>query len=66
MESLQEKAANLEHQLRQPQFPVMDGARLKKHVDLVNPKVKNIVDESLELKKAVADMENKILLGESM
>ena len=44
----------------------MDGARLKKHVDLVNPKVKNIVDESLELKKAVADMENKILLGESI
>lgn len=66
LESLQEKVAKLEDQLSQSQFPVMDGARLKKHIDLVNSKVTNIEDESLELNKAVADMENKILLRESI
>ena len=67
VESLQEKVAKLEDQLSQPQFPVvMDGARLKKRIDLVNSKVTNIEDESLELNKAVGDVENKILLGESI
>ena len=66
VESLQEKVAKLEDQLSQPQFPVMDGARLKKHIDLVNSKVTNIEDESLELNKAVGDVENNILLGESI
>ena len=66
VESLQEKIAKLEDQLSQPQFQVMDGARLKKHIILVNSKVTNIEDESLELNKAVGDVENKILLGESI
>ena len=66
VESLQEKIAKLEDQLSQPQFQVMDGARLKKHIVLVNSKVTNIEDESLELNKAVGDVGNKILLGESI
>ena len=66
VESLQEKIAKLEDQLSQPQFQVMDGARLKKHIVLVNSKVTNIEDESLELNKAVGDVENNILLGESI
>ena len=64
VESLQKKVAKLEDQLSQPQCPVMDDARLKKHIDLVNSKVRNIEDESLELNKTIADMENKILLEE--
>ena len=44
VESLQKKVAKLEDKLSQPQFPVMHGARLSKHIDLVNSKVTNIED----------------------
>ena len=65
VESLQKKVANLEDQLSQPRFPfIVGGARLKKHIDLVNSKLADIEKENLEFNKAVADMENKTLNGE--
>ena len=65
VESLQKKVAKLEDQLSRPQFPgIVGGARLKKHIDLVNSKLTDIESENLEFNKAVVDMENKTLNGE--
>ena len=72
VESLQREIEKLKDQSSQPQIPIISGsARVKKGIDVVKSKVKDMENKNLEFSKSVIDlnlkfkqMENKTMNGE--
>ena len=72
VESLQREIEKLKDQFSQPQIPIIsDSTRVKKGIDVVKSKVKDIENKNLEFSKSVIDlnlktkqMENRTMNGE--
>ena len=66
VDTLQKEIEKVKEQPRQPQFPVAGGgARVKKDVDEVKSKVRDIENKNLDFNKSVTDMGLKIQLVEN-
>ena len=67
VESLQREIEKLKDQSSQPQIPIIGGgARVKKSIDEVKIKVKDIENKNLEFSRSVIDMKTKLMENRTM